>query len=454
MINTISLQIKPVDSAVLTKETSKDPILANVMRYTREGWPIKSHNEDDDTTRGYSLGDFRKISSSLSTEYGCLLHGSRVVIPATLKPQVLDLLHTGHFGMQRMKQLARTAVYWPRINDDIVNLSHNCITCAEHQNTPAKHANHPWMLPEKPWSRVHIDHAINFLGSNWLVLVDAYSKYPCIHQTTSTSTKSTTELLEQDFAHFGYPHTIVSDNATSFTSGEFQRWCNERGITHLTGAPYHPATNGAAERLIQSFKQTMKKSSLSPRAALQEFLIQYRRTPLESGYSPSELLNGRQIRTKIDTLLPSPAHKAQGQQAREATKSQTVDKVETTYTVGSPCYALYCGPHRDKEPRWVMATVIKVFGSRSVNVRVHPRGAVWRRHVEQLRPRYGVEYDTEPAPDPYENTVPSASTASAETSTAKQRSKVRYRNPRMPDGNEYGRHNLRRTKREKRHIKK
>ena len=131
------------------------------------------------------------------------------------------------------------------------------------------------MLPEKPWSRVHVDHAINFLGSNWLVLINAYS---CIHPTTSTSTKSTTELLEQDLAHFGYPHTIVSDNATSFSSEEFQAWCRERCIIHLTGAPYHPATNGAAERLVQTFKQALSKSSLSPQAA-----VQYAVSPDTSG---------------------------------------------------------------------------------------------------------------------------------------------------------------------------
>ena len=161
--------------------------------------------------------------------------------------------------------------------------SMTCGTCAEHQNAPPKYANHPWMLPEKPWSCVHIDYAINFLGSNWLVMVDAYSKYPCIHPTSSTSTKATTDLLEQDFAHFGFSHTIVSDNATTFKSGEFQAWCQERGITHLTGAPYHPAAKGAAERLVQTFKQALKKSSSPPRQALQEFLMQYRRTPLASG---------------------------------------------------------------------------------------------------------------------------------------------------------------------------
>ena len=109
-------------------------------------------------------------------------------------------------------------------------------------------------------------------------------------QDISTSTKATTDLLEQDFAHFGYPHTIVTDNASSFKSEEFQQWCRERGIVNLSGAPYHPATNGAAERLVQSFKQALRKSSAAPNPALQEFLMHYRRTPLDTGYSPSQLL--------------------------------------------------------------------------------------------------------------------------------------------------------------------
>ena len=117
-------------------------------------------------------------------------------------------------------------------------------------------------------------------------------------------------LLEQGFALFGYPHTIVTDKATRFLYEEFQLWCQERRVTHLTGAHYHPATNGAAERLVQTFKQSLKKSLLPPKDALQEFMMQYRHTPLNSGYSPSVLLNGRQIRSELDTLLPSPAHAA------------------------------------------------------------------------------------------------------------------------------------------------
>ena len=96
MMKTISMQIKPIDSKVLAKETSKDPVLANVMHYVREGWPSKSHT-DDASTDGYSVNDFRKMSSSLSVVHGCLLHGTRIVIPTSLKSQVLQLLHIGHF---------------------------------------------------------------------------------------------------------------------------------------------------------------------------------------------------------------------------------------------------------------------------------------------------------------------------------------------------------------------
>nr|KAG5700076.1 hypothetical protein BaRGS_029826 [Batillaria attramentaria] len=358
-IRVLSLQVKPFDSNILRQESGKDPVIATVMRYLREGWPLKHAEINEDVRK------FQKLSDSLSICHGCLIYGTRVVIPQSLQPKILDLLHIGHFGMERMKQLARTAVYWPGIDAAIEMTSRRCDSCGEHQNKPSKPPVHPWMLPEKPWSRVHVDHAINFMGTNWLVITDAYSKYPCIHPTSSTSTRATLDLLEEDFAHFGYPHTLVSDNATTFVSEEFQSWCKERGITHLTGAPYHPATNGAAERLVQTFKQALRKSSLPPKRALQEFLMQYRRMPTSCGFSPSELLMSRQIRTRIDTLLPSPAHIAQGKQSKEASKTQVtpdpggVAKVTRQYKAGDPVYALYYGPHHAKQPRWVPAVVKK-----------------------------------------------------------------------------------------------
>ena len=118
---------------MLAKESSNDPIVSSVMRYTKEGWPPKGGLEGDSI-----LEIFHKLAVSLSTTHGCLLYGSWVVILSSLRPQVLQLLHLGHFGMQRTKQLAPTAVYWPQIDADIVDLCHKYTTCAEHQSNPPK----------------------------------------------------------------------------------------------------------------------------------------------------------------------------------------------------------------------------------------------------------------------------------------------------------------------------
>ena len=449
LVRTISRQINPDNPLLVVRETAKDPILSQVMRFVKEGWPNAFSEE---------LKDFKTLENLLTTENGCVFYGLRVIIPSTLRNHILKLLHLGHFGMQRMKQLARSTVYWPRIDFDIEDLCHKCTSCGQFQNKPAKPSIHPWMMPEKSWSRLHLDHAINFLGRNWLVLVDAYSKYPCIHPKASTSSNSTTAILEQEFAHFRYPHTLVTDNATTFMSQEFQAWCKQRGIVHLTGAPYHPATNGAAERLIQSFKRALRKSSLPPKEALQEFLMQYRRIPFSSGLSPSELLNGRRIRTEINTLVPSIPHLLQGRQSRQSSKhsnaedSEVVSKVEHRYTLGDPCYALYFGPRRDRDPRWVPAIVTKVHGARSVNVRVIPRGPTWRRHLDQLRPRYGSDQDDDPCEIP--TSFLSTETLPAGTDHASSSSSNQRKNPRLPTGDEYGRHNPRRSARTKRLPKK
>ena len=69
----------------------------------------------------------------------------------------------GHFGIEKMKHLARTVVYWLGLDFDIKELCQNCTSCGEHQNKPSKIKNHPWMLPEKPYGRIHVDHAVNFM---------------------------------------------------------------------------------------------------------------------------------------------------------------------------------------------------------------------------------------------------------------------------------------------------
>ena len=72
--------------------------------------------------------------------------------------------------------------------------------------------------------------------------------------------------------------------------------------------------------------------------------MQYQRTPLLSGYSPSQLQNGKQIHANLDAMVPFPPHMAHGVQARETMKSQqkeekVVLRFPHEYKVGAPCLA-------------------------------------------------------------------------------------------------------------------
>ena len=170
------------------------------------------------------------------------------------------MLHDGHPGIVRMKSLARSYVWWPGLDQDLMTLSKECTPCQQVQKAPAAAPLHPWLWPEKPWARVHLDFAGPFMGHTFLVAVDAHSKWPEVVLMTSTTATHTIAVLRQMFATHGLPQQLVSDNGPQFTSSEFSDFCAANGIKHIRTAPYHPASNGLAERFVQSFKVAMKKS--------------------------------------------------------------------------------------------------------------------------------------------------------------------------------------------------
>ena len=92
----------------------------------------------------------------------------------------------------------------------------------------------------------------------------------------------TIEKLRVAFAAHGLPEVIVSDNGSAFTSDEFGEFVKRNGITHITSAPYHPASNGPAERTVQTFKRYMEKQEkgkCSIETLVSRFLFSYRNTP-------------------------------------------------------------------------------------------------------------------------------------------------------------------------------
>ena len=230
-------------------------------------------------------------------EQGCVLWGTRVIVPKSLQSTVLQELHETHPGVSRMKAIARSYVWWPNLDKAIEQMVSSCELCQAMRAEPAKVPIHPWIFPARPWSRIHIDFAGPVSGRTYLVVVDAYSKFPEVVHMDSTTSSSTIKVLREIFSRHGLPELLVSDNGPQFVSSEFEAFCKNNGIEHRTSAIYKPATNGQAERVVQILKSAIKQAVLSKSnmdAVISRFLLTYRTTPHSTtGEAPSVLLMGR-----------------------------------------------------------------------------------------------------------------------------------------------------------------
>ncbi|XP_055522565.1 uncharacterized protein K02A2.6-like [Wyeomyia smithii] len=269
--------------------------------------------------------------------------------------------------------------------------------------TPTKVPLESWPIPDKPWSRIHIDYAGPVDGFNFLVIVDPYSKWPEVHVTKSTTKKATLKLLNHSFATFGVPETIVSDNGTQFTSQEFQTFCSSQGIRHIRIAPYHPQSNGLAERFVDTLKRSLRKIRSGGKGleeALNTFLQVYRSTPTDDlgNKSPAEIMLGRPVRTISSLLKPCDS----GILLRNKTKQNDAfnkrhGAVHRGFKQGDLVYAKIYAPN---SWQWKPATVIEKIGAVNYNVLLEEGNRLIRSHANHLKTRFQKCCSSEKHPSP------------------------------------------------------
>lgn len=230
-------------------------------------------------------------------------------MPKSLRKRILEELHEGHFGCVKMKNLSRNFCWWPGIDKEIEMLAKNCKTCNTFSNNPGTvKIKHRWEPAIEPFQRVHIDFAGPFMGYNFLVLVDAYTRWPEVHIMKNITAERTIEKCRDIFTTFGLPQVLVSDNGRTFISKEFQNFLKQNGIFHKCTAPYNPVTNGLSERFVQTLKQGLRKLSVTEKDIkrnVQKLLFHYRLLPhQECKKSPAELMFGRNLNSRLNLIFP------------------------------------------------------------------------------------------------------------------------------------------------------
>ena len=122
-----TLQGSPVNVAQIQAWTSKDPVLSKVQTMVLQGW---TH------TFMEQLQPYQQRKDQLSVQDGCVLLGSRVVVPVAGQAKVIEELHQGHPGITRMKGLARSFVWWPGMDKQLKEKVRSCTSCQQKQNAP------------------------------------------------------------------------------------------------------------------------------------------------------------------------------------------------------------------------------------------------------------------------------------------------------------------------------
>ncbi|UYV83268.1 K02A2.6-like, partial [Cordylochernes scorpioides] len=286
-------------NAVLSSITDKDEMLTKIFEaqqedttvkavanYLEQGWPDKKK-------RSQALLSYWHVKDELGVQNGLLMRGCRLVIPASMKLEILDKLHAGHFGITKTRLRARETVWWPGISEEIAETVRKCSVCI--QEAVSKHEPLiPTNFPTRPWQKIGMD-LFKFENKWYLVVIDYYSRFPEIIQLDRLTASVVVRSCKSIFARHGIPETVVSDNGTQFGAArEFANFARQYGFTHVTSSPRFPQRNGMAEAGVKIAKLILKKNQ-DPSLGL----LEYRSTPLENGYSPAELLMGRKLRTTL-----------------------------------------------------------------------------------------------------------------------------------------------------------
>ncbi|GFW09251.1 uncharacterized protein K02A2.6 [Trichonephila clavipes] len=283
--------------------------------------------------------DLQGREAQYTIEDGCIMYGQRVCIPRKFRKDVLEELHAGHLGIVKMKVIARSFVNWKNIGNDIEEAAKNCVDCARYKADPLQN--------------------LKFITGN---------------------IPKTIECLRDSFARFGLPRVLVSDNGSQFTSYEFQRFMHKNGVKHKTSAPFKPSSNGQAERYVVTLKQSiraMHKYEGTIQQKLSTFLMQYRKAPnVTTTLSPAMLFLKRDIRARIDLLLPELKTKIQDKLRRDNFEFR-----DRKFYVGD---RVAVRVYRAANTRWKFGTIVNQDGV--LHYIIDVQGTLVRPHVDQIRP--------------------------------------------------------------------
>ncbi|KAF2890032.1 hypothetical protein ILUMI_16141 [Ignelater luminosus] len=191
-----------------------------------ERWTSLNSNRWLQEDRAYGM-----IKDELCTKRTILLQGTRIIIPKPLTQLVLKLGHEGHPGMVKIKEILRTKVWWPKINQAVEKFVQQCLGCQLVSKPDSSEPIYRTPLPKAPCDHICIDYLGPLpTGNHILDVTDYYSRWVETEITRTITAKNTIQILKPIFSRFGLPISIAAENGKAFVATQFLEFCEEHGI--------------------------------------------------------------------------------------------------------------------------------------------------------------------------------------------------------------------------------
>lgn len=249
--------------------------------------------------------------------FQCKGNVEALALPQQFRHRVMDLGHSipwaGHMAFQKTLCRIASRFVWPGMYSEV---SQFCSSCEKCQLTSGKRVARAQLQPlpiiETPFERIGMD-VVGPLersssGNRYiLVICDYATRYPEAFPLRSVKARNVANCLLQLFSRVGIPQEVLTDCGTNFMSKLLQQVYQLLGVKGIKTTPYHPQTDGLVERYNQTLKNMLRKFVSHTGADWDQWLpyllFAYREVPQAStGFSPFELLYGRQVRGPLDLL--------------------------------------------------------------------------------------------------------------------------------------------------------
>ena len=240
--------------SLLAAETAADTSLGHLLKLIEQGTTSFDSNDP-------KLAQLWPICQSIYSHDGVLLYQDRVLVPPSLRPQVLQHLHAAHQGTSTMEQRARAIVYWPGMSKDIRDKREGCADC--NRNAPSQAATPPLPSPppSTPFEKIFADF-FDHSGRHYLVVGDRLSGWvEVLSSMAGTGLGGSTGLirhLRTFFATFGVPEELSSDGGPEFVAGDTENFLRLWGVRHRLSSVSFPQSNGRAEVAVKTAKRDVE----------------------------------------------------------------------------------------------------------------------------------------------------------------------------------------------------